>query len=111
VPDKLYVVVRGDLSPGQQATQSVHAALAFAYEHPAVMARWYADSTYLVLLAVPDLAGLEAAAARLSHLVVTAWHEPDMGGELTAVVVEPGAGASRLLSNLPLTLRVPAMSG
>lgn len=29
---KLYVIVRQDLSPGQQAVQSCHAALEFAFE-------------------------------------------------------------------------------
>jgi len=29
--DKLYIVTRQDLSPGQQAVQSCHAALEFAF--------------------------------------------------------------------------------
>lgn len=110
---KLYVLTRADLSPGQQATQSCHAAFQFAYEHPVLFRRWFEQSTYLVLLTVAD----EEALVRHAHLLqdhqqaLSEWHEPDMGNQLTAVAIEPSPLASRVLSALPLTGRQVAMSG
>lgn len=110
---KLYVAVRGDLAPGQQLAQSVHAAFEFAVDHPTLTEVWRRHSNYLVVVAVPDEAALldlanRAAAADLRHTVV---REPDCGNEVTAVVLEPGKAASKLCSTYPLALRgMPAMT-
>lgn len=53
--DRLYVVVRADLCPAQQAVQAMHAQRLFAAEHEAVERAWYGTSNTLVLLAVPGL--------------------------------------------------------
>jgi len=70
--------------------------------HPEVFARWHSSSNTLVLLAVPDECALhelcERAVAR--RLLVTRFHEPDLGWSLTAGAFEPEA--HRLLSHLPL---------
>jgi hypothetical protein len=60
---------------------------------------------------VPDLGALELLLEKLiaEKLVISVWHEPDFNGELTAIAIEPGR-SSRLLANLPLTLREPAMA-
>lgn len=110
--DKLYVVTRADLSPGQQATQSTHAALKFAVEHFALTRAWFEDSTYLVLLQVPDEEALQAVVNRLDDgdTFITQWHEPDLGNSLTAICVEPDESIERKLSSLPLLLKEPAMT-
>jgi hypothetical protein len=52
--DKLFVVSCGDLSPGAQACQGVHAAIAFTHEHPEIEQDWYENSNYLAFLTVED---------------------------------------------------------
>jgi hypothetical protein len=58
----------------------------------------------LVLLGVPDelrLSWLVADVSAAGHKVV-GFHEPDLGGSLTAAAVEPAA--RRLVARLPLLL-------
>ncbi|MGA8454347.1 MAG: peptidyl-tRNA hydrolase, partial [Streptosporangiaceae bacterium] len=98
----LYLITRADLAPGTQVCHAAHAALDFAIAHPAVTARWHAASNTLVVLAAPDELSLgwlcdDAAAA---GLLVVRFHEPDLGGALTAAALEPAA--ARLVSRLPL---------
>lgn len=102
---RVYVVVRADLPPGQQAVQACHAALQLA--DGAV----YGDST-LVLLTVPDENALHTLAARIRQrcaiprgyrLQLEVFHEPDLGGQATALATDEEA-ARPLLRNLPLAL-------
>jgi peptidyl-tRNA hydrolase len=106
------VLTRSDLPQGQQATQSVHAAFLFSHEHVTLMDSWFEESSYLVLLGVQSEAELQLWKDRLEDrgCVLTAWHEPDLDGELTSVAVAPSLAAERCLSSLPLLLRevVPA---
>lgn len=76
------------------------------------MGDWYETSSYLVLLGVADEAELASWQARLTTkgCVLTSWHEPDMGNELTALAVAPSPTAERTLSSLPLLLREVAMA-
>lgn len=76
------------------------------------MDAWFEQSSYLVLLQVPDEQELVWWHNRLvaADCVVTAWTEPDMDGELTAIAVAPSNTARRLLANLPLLLREVAMA-
>lgn len=96
---KLYVVVKKTLAAGLMAAQAIHAFRAFVGEYPVLESYWHAEHNNIVVLHENDLEGLtsrlEAAGVRLSK-----FHEPDRGGELTAICVEPGAW--RLLSSLPL---------
>jgi peptidyl-tRNA hydrolase len=99
--------VRGDLTPGQQLAQSVHAAFEFAVDYPTLTEVWRRHSNYLVVVAVPDEDSLlslanRAAQAELRHVVV---REPDDGDRPQAVVLEPGVTASRLCSQYPLALK------
>jgi hypothetical protein len=96
------VVTRLDLPVAAQACQAIHAALEFAHTHPDAAAGWRRSSNVIVLLGVPDelrLSWLVADAAAAGHRVV-GFHEPDLGGSLTAAVLEPAAW--RLVSRLPL---------
>jgi hypothetical protein len=67
-----------------------------------VICDWHALSNTLVLLAVPDELSLgwlcdDAAAAGLR---VVRFHEPDLGGSLTAAALDPAG--HRLVARLPL---------
>lgn len=101
---RLYIAVRGDLSPGLAAAQAVHSAFAFATRHPSITGPWQRDSQYLVIVAVPDEPALLAlgSQALARNLAVCMWHEPDLAGAATAVALEPGVAAQRLCANLPL---------
>ena len=114
-PERLYVVVRGDLPPGHQATQSVHAALLFSVLHPAEARSWHTASGYLVVLSCTDADELERleAAARRRGVRAVRFEEVDFpeGERLTALALGPGDGARRLCSNLPLLGRKAMMRG
>jgi hypothetical protein len=97
-------VTRADLPPGVQAGQAVHAAVEFTLAFPALARAWHDASNTVVLLSAPDeltLAEL-CADAEGAGLRVVRFHEPDLGGALTAAGLEPAA--ARLLRRLPLTL-------
>lgn len=106
VPPKLYILVRRDLSPGNQAAQAIHGALAFSVEYPEITIPWHRDSNYLVVLSVPNEATLLALAEKYAgkkhHLV----REPDWNDVATALVVEPDNDFNRhTLSAFPLALK------
>lgn len=98
---KLYIVVREDLSPGQQAVQALHAQREFTARHPEEDLRWYSKSNTLVLLSVPDeprlLQLLDSALER--GYPVAPFREPDRSDELTALALAPVG--KRLCRNLP----------
>jgi hypothetical protein len=108
VSGRLYLVTRADLPPGSQACQAAHAAIEFALTYPAVAAA----NPGIVIVAARDeldLAWRRADAVAAGLRVVT-FHEPDLGGALTALAVEPAA--ARLLARLPLALAdSPTSSG
>lgn len=76
----------------------------FAVAHPALLSDWHRTSNTLVLLSVPDELSLHwlHEDARAAGLRSSAFHEPDLGGALTAVALEPAA--HRLVRHLPLAL-------
>lgn len=104
-PEKLYVVVRGDLSPAQQAVQAAHALTEFGFEHKEAMHTWYTTSNHLALLSVSGEAALLALFDRAKEhgLRTSVFIEPDLGHKATAIVLEPKG--KRLCRSLPLALR------
>jgi peptidyl-tRNA hydrolase len=107
--EKLYVVVRADLAPADQAVQGCHAARQFSAEHPESERAWFQRSNHLALLCVPDEAALRGLVerARWDDVRVSVFHEPDMGNALTAAAFEPGARGHRVCGRLPLALSPP----
>lgn len=102
--EKLYVVTRSDLVPGQQAVQAMHALREFVAEHPETDLAWYKSSNHLALLSVRDersLAHLVDKASRRG-ILVSLFREPDRNNELTAIALEPKG--RQLCRNLPLAL-------
>lgn len=105
--DKLYLVTRRDIAPGYQAVQSCHAIRQFTAEHPEVDTEWFTKSNYLALLSVEnesELMRLLVAAGDLG-LKWSAFREPDVGGAITAIAIEPHSKASELCKALPLALQ------
>lgn len=95
---KLYLVTRADLTIGQQAVQAAHAAVEYArrfalHEHPTIVMVVVRDEEYLRELAVDVFARTDQIAE---------FHEPDLGGALTAFATS-GEQAARVLRGLPLT--------
>lgn len=101
---KLYIIGRKDLKPGLRAAQMVHAIMSHALSKPKETGEWFATSNNIVLLEVVDRVALEELLGRLvaNGIGVVAYHEPDLGDELTAIAT--GGDAKRMLSNLPLAL-------
>lgn len=105
--DKLFLVTRRDIAPGYQAVQSCHAIRQFTAEHPDRDAEWFTSSNYLALLSVAnetELMRLLVAAAD-AGLRCSAFREPDVGGAITAIAIEPHPKAAELCKGLPLALK------
>lgn len=107
--DKLFIVTRSDLPAGARAAQSVHAALAFAHQHPEIEGAWYSGSNNIVILEAADedaLVSLMQAVEKAPGTVTCSFfREPDFEDEITALAIS--AEGWRLLSHLPLALREP----
>lgn len=101
---KLYVITRRDLPAGLAAAQACHAVARFCLESP-VRARDWERECNLIVLAVDDEPALEQLRVQLEQQEAepVTFHEPDLGGELTALACREDARP--LLSSLPLALR------
>lgn len=102
--ERLYIVTRADLPPGDQAVQGAHALTEFLVEHPETAKAWHEQSNTLAFLSVPDEDSLERLRERAFDLDIktSAFREPDLGDSLTAITIEPTG--SRICRNLPLAL-------
>ena len=93
-------MVRTDLTLAQQLCQAVHAA------HEAGIRFGTPDRvSAVVVCALPDEAALRDALDRLTFhgIRATAFHEPDLGGRMTALATEPLPRNRRnFLSRYPL---------
>jgi peptidyl-tRNA hydrolase len=104
---KLYLVVRGDLRPGQQLAQACHGALAFARDHPEIWKRWEEKSNTLVVVTAKDVDDLHRLSqqAYFSEIKSSYFTDPDLDPPLTCLALEPGQKAAYLCKALPLALR------
>ncbi len=103
-PEKLYVVVRNDLSPGSQIAQSIHAFREYVEVHFESEAEWYATSNTIVVLKVENELELKSLSNQAfeNQILRAEFREPAMNMSLTAVAFEPGPKTSYFLSNLSL---------
>ena len=103
--NRLIIISRKDLSPGAQNAQSLHAISQFALDHPAVFKAW--NNQYVVSLSVLDENHLGNLLAKIeSHgIPASAFYEPDLNFELTAICLEATEKASKLVSSLPLAFK------
>jgi len=104
--DKLYLVTRRDIAPGYQAVQSCHAMRQFTAEHPDRDGEWFTNSNYLALLSAADEVELMRliSQAKDAGLRWSAFREPDVGGQITAIAIEPHRKTATLCKDLPLAL-------
>ena len=105
--DKLFLVTRRDISPGYQAVQSCHAIRQFTAEHPEIDVEWFQKSNYLALLSVENEIELMKLITKAHDggLRWSAFREPDVGGAITAIAIEPHSKAIELCKHLPLALK------
>jgi hypothetical protein len=103
----LIVITRQDLPNGYQAVQGMHAAINFQHEYPEISKIWFNLSNYLAFLSSPDERGLQALLDKFQKkgLKVSAFYEPDIGNQLTAIALEPGEISRKITSHLPLALK------
>lgn len=97
--EKFYVVVNRAFGRGLAVAQAAHAVAAFAHEHGA------ADivGATVVCFGAVDTAELERIYHSLheADVKVTAFHEPDHEGAMTAFVAEGGNKTAKAMSALP----------
>ena len=105
--DKLFLVTRRDMSAGYQAVQSCHAIRQFTAEHPEIDDEWFKKSNYLALLSVENEIELMKliTSAHDQGLRWSAFREPDVGGAITAIAIEPNLKTVNLCKDLPLALK------
>lgn len=104
---KLFLVVRGDLSPGARAAQLCHAMREFIEHHPEIDEEWYRVSNTVVLLEVEDESRLRSLAEDATKVgaPVTLFAEPDLDNQYTALALGPSG--RNLVRRLPLAFRTP----
>lgn len=108
--NKLYVLVRGDLSKSQQAVQSCHAVAEFMLWDNRIPCRCGAcpddlrwENETIVLLKVRNLDHLQewSGKIRSATRAYNEFNEPDIGNEQTAIAAW-GPELENLLRDLPL---------
>jgi hypothetical protein len=87
----------------------MHALRQFTAEHPEIDKVWFEQSNYLGLLSVQneeELARLLEEASQ-QGIQASAFREPDIDNQMTAIALSPGPKSKKLCSRLPLALRGP----
>jgi peptidyl-tRNA hydrolase len=104
--EKLVIVVRQDLRPGQQASQIAHTMTEFMVQYPESARSWYAQSNTLVLLAAKDEHELQRISDKAFDLGVqtATFKEPDLGNAITGIALEPSSKNHRICRGLPMAL-------
>lgn len=92
------VIVRKDLSRSQQTVQAGHALAELAFNagsrQDAKFKDWVKNHKTLVVLGARDLKHLEDIHAYVENRFIhQMFHEPDIGGEATALAIFPGTSA------------------
>lgn len=105
--EKLYIVTRSNLKPGQQASQLVHVAREFQEAWPDIERKWYQESNTIVLLSVANETELRnlASKAKDKGIKTALFREPDLKNALTAIALEPCEQTASLCSGIALALR------
>jgi peptidyl-tRNA hydrolase len=105
--DKLYIIVRNDLRPGQQMAQSLHAAFHFYHDHSQIAKNWIEASDFICSLQVPNEDELYylIRRAELDEIPITIYRESDLDDTITAIALAPGERTRRLCMGLKLAMR------
>lgn len=105
--DKLYIIVREDLSPGARLAQSVHAAFAYAREHQELTHLWMDNSNHICILEIENEEKLKELLQKAvnKNVKCSSFNESDMNDELTSIALEPSNKTRKLCYNLKLALK------
>ena len=103
----MVTVTRSDLTYGQQAVQSTHAAINFCFEHKGRAGPWFENSNYLVQLSASNEDELLKLIEKCEKLEIayTVFREPDLNDSLTAIAIEPSPLTKKVVSHLTLLFK------
>ena len=101
---RLITVTRQDLSVGIQIEQSCHSVADFAYHKPYEFKNWRENSNYKICLTSKDEQSLIKLHNKLIEkgAKVIAFHEPDLGNEMTAITLLGELDIRKYTTYLPL---------
>lgn len=101
------MVTRQDLSAGYQSVQPAHALAQFAVEHHNKFIDWQNFHKNLIVLSVENESALTKLLlqAQMKNISVSAFREPDVDNQLTAIALEPSEDTYSLTGNLNLALK------
>lgn len=105
--DKLYIVTRKDLTPGQQISQSLHVFREFVNQYNEIENDWYNNSNYICILSANDESHLNDIIEKcmLNKVKFSIFKEPDYNDSITSIAIEPGLKSKKITSSLPLALK------
>ena len=103
---KLYVVVRADISPGRMIAQAVHGYKEFSIQHPEVDTDWYENSNQKVILQVKNESELKKLITKAEEkgIKYSLFREPDLDNTITCITMEPGIDTKFIVRKLSLAL-------
>lgn len=89
----MFILVRRDLPPGQQAVQACHAVAEFMArpDDDGEVGDWQASHKTMVVLGVRDEGELEGweRGLKARKVAYATFAEPDLGGAKTAIAIHP----------------------
>lgn len=102
--NKMYIVVRSDLTIGEQLAQSNHASFIFGHMYPDLTLNWLENSNYIAVLQIENESKLRSLLrdAAFSDIKFVVFEEPDMNNSLTAICLEPSERSKKLCAKLKL---------
>lgn len=103
---RLYVVVRNDLLPGLQISQSIHAKDEFTRDFGDIEEKWGRDSnTIIVLSGSKEQLYSIIGKASLKEIRYSIFKEPQLNYEVTAIALEPCEVSVEIVKGLSLALK------
>jgi len=104
--NKMYVIVRNDLSVAYRCVQGAHALTQYSFENPKNFRDW--KNEYLIFLSIPSLLSLKWFVKQLknNYVVHSVFKEPDLGNHMTAVAFRNDLLNDKMIEivkELPLT--------
>lgn len=104
--DKMYVIVRKDLSTAYRCVQGAHALAQYAFEYPRSFKAW--NNEILIFLELPTLISMKSFEKKLKDngIQFTQFREPDLDNQLTALSfrsIHMNEYIEYLVRTLPLT--------
>lgn len=101
--NRLYILIREDLSNAQKAVQAGHAIAQWMIEHHHKH-EWHNGT--LIYLTVPDEQVLTEwfEVAQIKQLPCSCFREPDMNDQMTAIAILADEKSKKMFAKLPMML-------